>query len=156
MSAKLVLIRGLPGSGKSTIAKELYKAGFSWFEADTFHLNDDGYYCYNRANAKAAHGWCQDETRKALGNGDKVVVSNTFTQMWEMQPYFEMAKTLGIEPLVIEAKGNWPNVHSVPEEVMSQMRERWEPLDGSKSSKMSAAVKAARGGDAPVQFNGYA
>lgn len=43
---KLVLIRGLPGSGKSTIAKALHKAGFEWFEADTYHLNDEGDYCY--------------------------------------------------------------------------------------------------------------
>ena len=125
---KLVLIRGLPGSGKSTIANALTKAGFVWYEADTYHLNDEGDYCFDRANEKAAHAWCQSETRKALENGERVVVSNTFTQLWELTPYFEMAKTLGIEPNVIEAKGNWPNMHAVPAEIMDQMRARWEPL----------------------------
>ena len=43
---KLVLIRGLPGSGKSTIAKALHKDGFDWFEADTYHMSDEGDYCY--------------------------------------------------------------------------------------------------------------
>lgn len=125
---KLVLIRGLPGSGKSTIAKALAMAGFKHFEADTYHLNDEGDYCFNQANAKAAHEWCQREARKALEAGECVVVSNTFTQLWEMTPYFEMAKAVGIEPNVIEAKGRWQNVHAVPAEVMDRMRARWEPI----------------------------
>jgi len=50
---QLVLIRGLPGSGKSTMAKALAKSGFKHFEADTYHLNDEGDYCFDQANAKA-------------------------------------------------------------------------------------------------------
>lgn len=123
---QLVLIRGLPGSGKSTMANVLHQAGFEWFEADTYHLNDEGEYCYDPANVKAAHEWCQRETFKALANGKRVVVSNTFTRRFEMEPYFEMAKTFGIEPNVLEAMGNWPNVHGVPAEVVEKMRQRWE------------------------------
>ena len=129
---QMVLIRGLPGSGKSTMAKALHKAGFEWFEADTYHLNDEGDYCFDPANVKAAHAWCQEETRKALESGKRVVVSNTFTRIWEMAPYFEMAKALGIEPNVLEAKGDWQNVHAVPTEVVDQMRARWEPLSNVK------------------------
>lgn len=125
---QLVLIRGLPGSGKSTVAKALHEAGFEWFEADSYHLNDEGDYCYDPANVKAAHEWCQSETFKALANGKRVVVSNTFTRRFEMEPYFEMAKTLGIEPNVLEATGNWPNVHGVPADVVEKMRQRWETV----------------------------
>lgn len=126
--SRLILIRGLPGSGKSTIAKALTRAGFHWYEADTYHLNNEGDYCFDPANAKAAHEWCQSKTRGALESGHSVVVSNTFTRRWEMEPYFEMAKALGIEPNVMEAKGSWPNVHAVPAEVLEQMRARWEPM----------------------------
>ncbi len=138
---QLVLIRGLPGSGKSTMAKALARAGFEHFEADTYHLNNEGDYCFDRAKAKAAHEWCQQETRKTLERGKQVVVSNTFTQLWEMAPYFDMAKALGIEPNVLEAKGNWQNVHDVPAEVMEHMRARWEPLSNAK-----VQADAARGG----------
>lgn len=143
---QLVLIRGLPGSGKSTIAKALCRAGFSWFEADTYHLNDEGDYCFDPANAKAAHEWCQQETRKALENGDRVVVSNTFTMLWEMEPYFEMARKFGIEPNVLEAKGSWQNVHSVPAEVMDKMRERWEPISNAALTGSDASAACGRSG----------
>mgnify|MGYP003611165776 CR=1 FL=1 len=125
---QLILIRGIPGSGKSTMAKVLSKAGFKWFEADTYHLNSEGDYCFDRTKVKAAHSWCQSETRKALEAGNNVVVSNTFTQLWEMAPYFDMAKTLGIEPNVYVAQGNWKNVHNVPDDVIANMRNRWEDL----------------------------
>ena len=133
----LVLIRGLPGSGKSTMAKALARAGFEHFEADTYHMNNEGDYCFDRANAKAAHEWCQQETRKALERGKQVVVSNTFIQLWEMVPYFDMAKALGIEPNVLEAKGNWQNVHAVPAEVMANMRERWETISNKSDQQIS-------------------
>lgn len=134
---QLVLIRGLPGSGKSTMAKALARAGFEHFEADTYHMNNEGDYCFDRANAKAAHEWCQQETRKALERGKQVVVSNTFIQLWEMVPYFDMAKVLGIEPNVLEAKGNWQNVHAVPAEVMANMRERWETISNKSDQQIS-------------------
>ena len=141
---KLVLIRGLPGSGKSTIAKALYKAGFDWFEADTYHLNDEGDYCYDPANVKEAHEWCQRETFKALANGKRVVVSNTFTRRFEMEPYFEMAKTFGIEPNILEATGNWPNVHGVPAEVVEKMRQRWEKSSNVELTGAAAGLSPQR------------
>jgi len=45
-----------------------------------------------------------------------------------------MAKTFGIEPNILEATGNWPNVHGVPAEVVEKMRQRWE-----KSSNVEIA-----------------
>lgn len=126
MNCKLILIRGLPGSGKSTIAKILSKAGFVHLEADTYHLNSDGDYCFDAANIKKAHEWCQQETRKELESGNDVVVSNTFTQAWELAPYLDIAKSLGIEPNILIAKGYWENIHSVPTEVLTKMRNRWE------------------------------
>lgn len=124
---ELVLIRGLPGSGKSTLARGM--EGFEHYEADQFFTNAEGAYNYDAAKIKDAHQWCQQETHKALANGKSVVVSNTFTRLFEMQPYYEIAKIFGIELRVVEATGNWPNVHGVPEEVLERMRQRWEVID---------------------------
>jgi hypothetical protein len=67
----------------------------------------------------------------ALERGESVVVSNTFTRQFEMAPYFAMAKTFGIEPRIVEATGNWPNVHGVPAEVVEKMRQRWEQMSSN-------------------------
>lgn len=122
--AQLIIIRGLPGSGKSTMAQGYVMAGFKHFEADMFFVDAHGNYNFVPSNIKHAHQWCQDQVRKALVEGYDVVVSNTFTQKWEMQPYLDMMPN----PTILEAKGSWKNVHGVPDEVIAKMRARWETI----------------------------
>lgn len=126
-SARLVIIRGLPGSGKSTMASVLKLLGYKHFEADMFFVGKDGVYRHDSARIKDAHAWCQSEVRGALMKGQRVVVCNTFTQPWEMQPYFNMRVSVQI----FEAGGNWINQHGVPMDKVSAMRDRWEPLPSS-------------------------
>jgi len=117
---QLILIRGLPGSGKSTLAKSL---GFTHFEADMFFGED---YQFDAIKLKDAHAWCQQSTEEALANGQNVVVSNTFTQAWEMEPYFKMAKKWGVKPQVILCQGKFKNIHNVPENAIERMRQRFQ------------------------------
>jgi hypothetical protein len=63
-------------------------------------------------------------TKQALAAGNRVVVSNTFTQLREMEPYRAMSENVRI----VEAMGTWQNVHGVPTEMMERMAQRWEPL----------------------------
>lgn len=122
---KLILIRGLPGSGKSTLAKQLQ--GFKHYEADMFHMKD-GVYCFDPAKVREAHSWCQQKTKEALEAEENVVVSNTFTRKWELEPYLTMAHTFGISVQIITVKGNFGNIHGVPEEVIADMKKRWEEV----------------------------
>lgn len=125
---ELVLIRGLPGSGKSTTAIRDYPR-HRHVEADQYFLNAEGDYIYNPNNLKDAHAWCQRLTQRGLECGDSVTVSNTFTQTWEMEPYLCMAEALNVPVRIIECDGIWDNVHGVPPEVIEKMRARWEPFD---------------------------
>jgi hypothetical protein len=68
-------------------------------------------------------------TREALGDGKRVVVSNTFARLAEMDPYFCMASRVR----VVEAKGNWGSIHGVPAEMVRRMAERWEALPAGAS-----------------------
>lgn len=121
---KLVLIRGLPGSGKTTMARKMI--GFVHIEADQYFIDQAGEYRYDRMQLPSAHRWCQRKTYTALKQGKPVVVSNTFVKLWEMAPYFEMCQSLGISPVVLEAAGQWGSVHDVPLIVIEKMRASWE------------------------------
>ena len=121
----LIIIRGPSGSGKTTLAASNYPS-FQSVEADMFFVGNDGVYRFNPRLLKHAHAWCQQRVRALLEEGLDVVVSNTFTQVWEMQPYLDMAAELGIEVEVVTAHGNFQNVHGVPPSVVAAQRARWE------------------------------
>lgn len=128
MSKMLYLIRGLPGSGKSTFAKELaFALGGYHYEADMFHIID-GVYQWKPENVQAAHSWCQHKAAITMNHqlGD-VIVSNTFTTEKEMQPYIDMAGIYGyrVTSLVVEHRHDGVNQHNVPQATLDKMRNRF-------------------------------
>ena len=124
---QLVLIRGLPGSGKSTIAKAM--SGHAHYETDQyFCLNNNGEYRFNPSQLASAHAWCLEQVKHSIQQRTPCVVSNTFTRAWEMQPYIDAAKAANMPVHILHAQGMWQNSHGVPEEAIERMRQRWEVI----------------------------
>ena len=124
---QLMLIRGLPGSGKSTVAKLFDKA--LHFEADMYFLDSDGNYQFDASKIKNAHNWCRDSVMDAMKEGHPiVVVSNTFTQEWEMEVYYLLAEELGyrVISMIVENRHAGKNIHGCPDDKIEQMRNRFE------------------------------
>ncbi len=121
---KLILVRGLPGSGKSTLAKKLAEMSGLHFEADMYFMKD-GKYEFDISKLAEAHAWCQRETRHWLNEGATVTVSNTFTTIKELRPYFDIAKEFSIVPNVVLAQANFGSVHDVPIETLERMKQRF-------------------------------
>jgi len=124
---QLMLIRGLPGSGKSTVAKLFDKA--LHFEADMYFLDSDGNYQFDASKIKNAHNWCRDSVMDAMREGHPiVVVSNTFTQEWEMNVYYLLAEELGyrVISMIVENRHDGKNIHGCPDDKIEQMRNRFE------------------------------
>jgi predicted kinase len=129
MEKIIYLVRGIPGSGKSTFAKTLVKKDYCHKEADMFFVDRDGNYNFEPSKIKDAHLWCQEEMDFLMRlEHSPVVVSNTFTQEWEMEPYLELAKTYGYKTfsIVVENRHGGVNEHNVPDEVLTKMRDRFE------------------------------
>lgn len=125
---QMILIRGLPGSGKSTLAKSIanWDEGFLHVETDMFFNDEDGLYHFNPSKLQEAHEWCRDRAMRMLKDGRSVIVSNTFSQRWEIQPYFDIAKRFDIVPQIILCQGRFKSIHNVPDQVISRMAERFE------------------------------
>lgn len=124
--SNLVLVRGLPGSGKSTIARQLTLIAREsiHLEADMFWMVD-GEYKFDANRLREAHEWCQSKTREYLARNFDVVVSNTFTTIKELRPYFDIAKEFNIVPNVILAQNTFQNEHNVPAETLEKMKARF-------------------------------
>lgn len=127
----LVLLRGLPGSGKTTLASTFLKGLGLWashVETDQYFLKKDGEYVFDPSKLQEAHNWAFDRTKLSVEAGFDVIVSNTFTQEWEMKKYLDLAEKFNytVISLIVENRHGNQSVHGVPEKSLQRMRNRFE------------------------------
>jgi predicted kinase len=123
----LYIVRGVPGSGKSTFAQSL---DCPVFEADQYFIDSEtGEYKFDGSKIKLAHNWCKLRVEHSMEDDfQKIAVSNTFTQEWEMDTYYELAKQYGyrVFSLIVENRHGGVNEHGVPEDKLEIMKNRFE------------------------------
>ena len=135
MNRTLILLRGVPGAGKSTVANSIWNE-YAVCEADKyFHDKETGEYRFDASKLKDAHEWCRSEVETRMKDNQvnpqfypEIVVSNTFTQEWEMQAYFDLAKQYDylVVSLIVENRHGGENVHGVPADKVQAMRDRFQ------------------------------
>ena len=121
----LYIIRGLPGSGKSSLGENL--APGRCFAADDYFMVD-GRYHFNPSRLKEAHEACLANVGRSLETG-ATAVANTFSQVWEFAPYLTLSREVKIIDLfdrgLTDEQLSAVNLHGVPVEAIARMRARW-------------------------------
>ena len=130
---ELILLRGLPGSGKTTLAKIILQLRSTdepeILSADDFFEDKEGDYNFDPTKLKEAHNYCQFRCSERMRQQKaKIVVANTFTQEWEMDEYFKMAERYNyrVHTVIVENRHGNENVHGVPEDKLQQMKNRFQ------------------------------
>jgi predicted kinase len=126
MDKVLIIVRGIPGCGKSTFAKLL---GVAICTTDDFFTDKDGKYTWVGAKVGFAHLWCQSKCKKYMSEGiSPVIVANTATTKKELKPYYDLAIGYGYKvfSVIVENRHGGKNIHNVPEENVKAMIERFD------------------------------
>jgi tRNA uridine 5-carbamoylmethylation protein Kti12 len=134
-------MRGVPGSGKSSLANEIANSwgegGFSTniCSADKYFMKN-GQYFFDVTKLSSAHQSCKDEFLDCIKNEwNIIIVDNTNTQHKEYKFYKDEAVKAGYEVQVItvgefseEAIDKYAarNTHGVPRDKIKQMRDRFQ------------------------------
>ena len=115
---KLILVRGVSGSGKSTVAEMFENDTTESVEADDYFVNQEtGEYNFDASQLGSAHSWCQFVARTKLKNGLSIIVSNTSVSEKDVKVYQEIAEECGAQffSIVVENRHGNGSVHDVPD-----------------------------------------
>lgn len=129
----LILLRGVPGCGKTTLGRTILKCLSTdepdVISADDFFIDEKGNYNFDGLRLKEAHIQSEQRCADKMKNEIlRIVVANTFTQEWEMEKYYEMAKRYNyrVFTVIVENRHDGTNVHNVPAEKVKQMKKRFQ------------------------------
>ena len=139
----MVICRGIPGSGKSTKAKQIFNDHPSPLKAvcstDDFRCYGDGVYKFNAKENAYMHGRNQELVSSlAKLNYDLVIVDNTHTTWREMRNVVLIGILNGYHITVIESETPWAwdvdqctkrNTHAVPRDAIQMMKDRYVSTD---------------------------
>lgn len=108
-----IILRGLPGCGKSTFAGE-FLGHAEIYSTDNFFKDINGDYQFDKTRLSEAHKWTREACFEALEAGvETVVLDNTNVEEWEFLPYLKKAGECGYTTfsLVVENRHGRASTH---------------------------------------------
>lgn len=124
----LYIVRGIPGSGKTTLAQAMARAmGCVYVEADQYMTDDQGIYEWDVEKLPWAHQKCKHVIKIELQSGSDVIVSNVSATLKDINEYIEIAKSLNCNftSLVVESRNETKSTHNLPAERILTIRRQF-------------------------------
>lgn len=128
---QVLLVRGLPGSGKSTFIKTLPVALVC---SPDLYFYQSGTYHFDKHKIGHAHSFCRVAFAKGLYEGlSPIVLDYPFIERWQYEDYEWTARLAGYELSIIEMVHSEEllplfaerNVHGVPLSIIKGMAKKW-------------------------------
>jgi len=129
----LILLRGVSGAGKSTVAELFIDAQI--ISTDDFFMVD-GEYQFDANSLIENHLKCTAKAEQSMhcavvdNAKHTLIIHNTFTKDWEMQPYLVLADKYKymVHTLIVENRHGSESIHDVPKTAVDAQRERFEVI----------------------------
>jgi predicted kinase len=134
----MYIMRGLPGSGKSSMASMLQALTNAKICSADHYFIMDGEYKFNRDNLEKAHRFCFKTAEEAIKEGKSVIIDNTNVTLDVYMKYKELANDALFNCIILEiyckdkdmaVKFAKRNKHTVPIRDVMLMLSRWETDD---------------------------
>jgi len=134
----LILIQGLPSSGKSTIARTLVPSMAQIVENDDYFMvptPEGKKYLYVGEMIPLAVQWCESEAFRRLMVFDTIVVANTFIKRAHVLSYVDTAIDFKVNVKILMPNTSWAfdvqecfkrNTHGCPLDVIQRMHDGFE------------------------------
>jgi len=127
----LLLLRGLPGSGKSTLALLLSENGkYPVLSIDSYFTDVlTGEYSFDFQRNHLAYKQCEVNTQEKMeACCPKILVDNTFTLEWEIEPYFKLAAKYNyrVFVLTVENRHGNHNIHNISKVQLEKMASKYQ------------------------------
>ncbi|GLG97584.1 Uncharacterized protein GBIM_04335 [Gryllus bimaculatus] len=139
----MVLMRGCPGSGKTSLARKIIKSTHGQDEQKYIFSTDhyfifvgNGKYKFDPRLLPNAHKWNQDRVNEEVRKEtNPIIIDNTNLEAWEMEPYVTAAVKYGYSVEFLEPRTSWrnnafelehKNTHGVARKKIEDMLSRFE------------------------------
>ena len=150
-SKTLILMRGLPGSGKTYKAQQLCGDHGTVLSTDDY-FKRHGTYKFEYHLLQRAHFWNQSRAQQAVDGGTSpIIIDNTNMQLWEMKPYIKMASKNNYAIQVEEPDTYWAwdtnrlasiNTRGITKDKLEKMKDRYEKFDSIENIVNPASVQS--------------
>lgn len=145
MSNTLYILRGIPGSGKSTLVKKLTPY---YIETDDYFINSNGEYIFEHEKIPNSHAWALTQLETLMLNKyEYIAILDAFIHLETMEPYKKLARYYNYNVIELLVKSNFTNIHNIDYKRIQQICKEFEftPYKDShiKRNKLKDTYKAA-------------